>query len=1016
MKKRSFSAVFLAALIISGLIFIAFANFSAAESGSTLYIISGYVHGSSGNLVSGAYTYLVNSTGSSFNSGRWADSSGFYYMSAPAGTYRLVVKGPVGSGTSYSEANIELNSDITKNVTLVQGFKISGYILDSSGNHIAGASTNIYNSSWSVPAVTTDSSGYYEVYAPAGTYTFIIWPPQNSNKINYEDKAFTVSSDMTKDITLVSGFKVSGYIRFPSGEAVTGVSTSLTHANGTAYSSGHWSDSLGHYNLAAPAGTYRLRVWGLSGTTTSYAESNIELNSDITKNVVITTVSILPTSATLDVGQAKLFNATPTGGSGTYTIYEWRVNGSIKSAQSSPTFSFTPATAGTYVVTAIITDSEGATSARSTVVSVRVNSALVAPNVSASKTMIDQSQTTVLSATTVTTGTSPYAYRWYSKAPGESSYSLINGANSLSYSFVTSSSTVVGVWSFVLNVTDTASTSVTVSSAEALVTVNPPPTVTVSPSAAILDDGSSKTFTAVASGGSGSLSYQWFLDNDEVGDNSASYTYTATIDAHTIYVKVTDSASPPLHATSDIVPVTVNPALVAPDASASKDIIDQGQTATLTSTAASAGTPPYTYQWVAKAPNGSVSPISGATSSAYDFVTSNTTAVGVWTFVLDVTDSASTPVTVTSPEVFITVNAAPTATVSPRPAALNVGQTKVFTATPSNGSGAYTGYQWYVNGAAQEDQIGSTFNYSFASAGSYSITATVTDSLGVTSAQSPASIVTVNLALAAPILNCNNNIVSQGQTSTFVVAITTGTPTYTYNWYSKAPSDSSYSTINGATSGTYSFTTSLSTAVGVWSFKVQVTDATGAVADSAEVSVKVNPALTVSVTPGTVTLDVGQSQLFTATPSGGSGIYTTYQWFVNGSAQQGTGATFSYSPSTAGTHLITATVTDNSGATSQRSTSVTATATTTPTPTPTASTTTPTPTLTSTPTSTTPIATSTPTVTITPTSSALPSATANTQQGTNIGTYIGAAIAVVSIVVVAAAAFMFIKRGHVTKK
>ena len=49
---------------------------------------------------------------------------------------------------------------------------------------------------------------------------------------------------------------------------------------------------------------------------------------------------------------------------------------------------------------------------------------------------------------------------------------------------------------------------------------------------------------------------------------------------------------------------------------------------------------------------------------------------------------------------------------------------------PSGGSGPYMGYQWYVDGTAQSGQTASTFNYSPASAGTYSITVMVTNSSG----------------------------------------------------------------------------------------------------------------------------------------------------------------------------------------------------------------------------------------------------------------------------------------------
>ena len=44
----------------------------------------------------------------------------------------------------------------------------------------------------------------------------------------------------------------------------------------------------------------------------------------------------------------------------------------------------------------------------------------------------------------------------------------------------------------------------------------------------------------------------------------------------------------------------------------------------------------------------------------------------------------------------------------------------------------------------------------------------------------------------------------------------------------------------------------------------------------------VNVAPTVSVSPGSWTMDVGQSKVFSAVPFGGSGVYLSYQWYVAG--------------------------------------------------------------------------------------------------------------------------------------
>jgi hypothetical protein len=98
--------------------------------------------------------------------------------------------------------------------------------------------------------------------------------------------------------------------------------------------------------------------------------------------------------------------------------------------------------------------------------------------------------------------------------------------------------------------------------------------------------------------------------------------------------------------------------LVAPVVSVSPGTINQGQTSSLTSSSVSTGTSPYAYQWLQKTPGGSsFSPISGATSSSYSFVTSIVTATGSWSFVLQVKDNVGA--VVNSSEVPIMVNIPP---------------------------------------------------------------------------------------------------------------------------------------------------------------------------------------------------------------------------------------------------------------------------------------------------------------------------------------------------------------------
>ena len=202
----------------------------------------------------------------------------------------------------------------------------------------------------------------------------------------------------------------------------------------------------------------------LTDNNTCYLFTNQNQTSNLwyqeirTVYILSATVSVSPSSWTMDVGQSKTFTATPSGGTGTYTSYHWYVGGSAQSGQTASTFNYSPASAGSYSITATVTDSSGTTSPQSSAATVTVHSALVAPTASASKGTVDQTQTSNLTSTTVSTGTSPYTYQWLQKAPGASSYSSISGATLSSYSFATTSSTTVGTWSFELQVTDNAST------------------------------------------------------------------------------------------------------------------------------------------------------------------------------------------------------------------------------------------------------------------------------------------------------------------------------------------------------------------------------------------------------------------------------------------------------------------------------------------------------------------------------------------------------------------------------
>jgi outer membrane protein assembly factor BamB len=177
----------------------------------------------------------------------------------------------------------------TSNAQPTASYEISGYILDENGNGIEGAHI-IFNMPDIIPSVTSGSTGYYSISAPAGTYHVNVWPPFDSNYINYDELGFVVGSDIIKNITLQSGYKVSGYITDSLGNPVVGAVVLLDN-----YGSGWFSNSSGYYFLNVPAGTYTINAHPrtgdyYSGPTTdfpTYYEYNFTVNSNTVKNITV---------------------------------------------------------------------------------------------------------------------------------------------------------------------------------------------------------------------------------------------------------------------------------------------------------------------------------------------------------------------------------------------------------------------------------------------------------------------------------------------------------------------------------------------------------------------------------------------------------------------------------------------------------------------------------------------------------------------------------------------------------
>jgi hypothetical protein len=248
----------------------------------------------------------------------------------------------------------------------------------------------------------------------------------------------------------------------------------------------------------------------------------------------------------------------------------------------------------------------------------------------------------------------------------------------------------------------------------------------------------------------------------------------------------------------------------------------------------------------------------------------------------------------------------PTVTISPNSATIDLGQSKTFTSSVSNGTPPYA-YRWYVNSSATS-AIGSSYTFTPSSRGHYDFYLNVTDKNNAT-ALSNIAVVLVSNAPAVTI-SPNSATIDLGQSKTFTSSVSNGIPPYSYQWYLNG------STISHATNSTWTFTP---TSAGTYTVYVNVTDSASVdpSVQSPSVQITVNAKPTVAITPASATINVGKFVTFMSSVTGGTTPYY-YQWYQNSLAVQGANnPTWTFSPTSTGTCNVYLNITDNVGITTR---------------------------------------------------------------------------------------------------
>src|SRR5687768_9492810 len=288
--------------------------------------------------------------------------------------------------------------------------------------------------------------------------------------------------------------------------------------------------------------------------------------------------------------------------------------------------------------------------------------------------------------------------------------------------------------------------------------------------------GTNVTFTATPTNG-GTPSYQWRLNGNNVGTNSATYSNNALVNGDVVTVIMTSSlgCANPANATSNAITMTVG-STVVPAVSISANpgnTICSGTNVTFTATPTNDGIP--SYQWKL---NGSNAGINSATYSNNALVNGD-----VLTVLFRSSLGCANPANATSNAITMTVGSTvvPAVSISANPGnTICAGTNVTFTATPTNGG--IPSYQWKLNGSNAGTNSATYSNNALVNGDV--VTVIMTSSLGCANpanATSNAMTMTVGSTVVPAVSISANpgNTICSGTNVTFTATPTNdGTPSY----------------------------------------------------------------------------------------------------------------------------------------------------------------------------------------------------------------------------------------------
>lgn len=424
--------------------------------------------------------------------------------------------------------------------------------------------------------------------------------------------------------------------------------------------------------------------------------------------------------------------------------------------------------------------------------------------------------------------------------------------------------------------------------------VVPDPTVAApSASRAMVETGGTVTFTTSVSGGVSPFTFSWSgLPGPCTGTSGASPTCTPA-SAATYSISVTADDQNGYASTSSVLSYTVGtgptPSALSATPSGSVDV---GQAVEFVTTVAG-GSGALTYEWEGLP--------TGCSSQNLSKVTCTPSAPGPANVSVVVTDTNGGEGT--SGALAYVTDSDPVVIVSSLTRSVDVGQTVVFSAIASGGSGGYE-FNWSGLPTGCVSSGSASDSCTPSSSGNFSISVMVTDTNGWNATSEALAYRVYGSPVLAPPTGSVASV-DLGQSVTFTTTAHGGSGGYTYNW-SGLPT--------GCASENSSSVYCEPAVAGNFSVVVNVTDSNGAIATSRALLFEAHPDPSVAsfdASPGTVL--AGSGTTFAVGTVGGSGPFTyNYSGLPSGCASRDL-PSLSCTPSGTGTFTVVVTITDANG-------------------------------------------------------------------------------------------------------